>query len=301
MSQSSTLDQFEGVDIDLSLLEIEAKISSHSPLFGLYSSVFKNKGSDFAEVRPYSYGDDVRRIDWRVTARSNAPHIRVDHEERELPLLFIVDNSASFLWSSRKKNKRQTCAELIGILGSMALQKGDALGLVLFSRGIDLYLPPQKKRQHLWEILSHCLEASTSPSASQLRGALEFIHQVKVRPSILVIISDFQGSDWQDEIKILGQRHDIIPVLILDPRESNLQGGGILSLESPDGHDQSTVNCSHPDLIKNFKKQQALELEDLRNFFDQRWIDLLVHNSDENIMDNMLQYFHHRNLSQRHL
>ena len=285
----------------MSLLEIEAKISSHSPLFGLYTSVFKNKGSDFAEVRPYSYGDDVRRIDWRVTARSNTPHIRVDHEERERPLLFIVDNSASFLWSSRKKNKRQTCAELIGLLGTMALQKGDALGLVLFSQGIDLYLPPQKKRQHLWEILSHCQETPPSRTASQLRGALEYIHQVKVRPSILVVISDFQGSDWEEEIKMLSQRHEIIPVLILDPRESNIQGGGILSLESPQGHDQTTVNCSHPDLIQNFREQQACELENLRNFFGQRWIDLLVHHSHENLMDNMLQYFQHRNLSQRRL
>ena len=231
----------ERLDADLSLLELEAKISSHSPLYELYASVFKDKGSDFAEVRPYRYGDDVRCIDWRVSARRGEPHVRVDR-----------------------------------------------------------YLPPKKNRQHLWEILSTCLQENPKLESSDLKGALHFLNQLKSRQSI-IIISDFAGENWHQEMNILSLRHDILPVLILDPRKTHLQGGGNFSLQCPSGEQQTNANLSNLDLQQRFKPQREKNLRQLRTYFSLNNIDLLVHHTHESFMDNLFEFFHHRNQSGRRL
>jgi uncharacterized protein (DUF58 family) len=299
MGPEKQLAFLEGLEAYLSQLELEAKVLSHSPLYGLYDSVFKDKGADFAEVRRYAFGDDVRRIDWKVTARSNQPHVRVDHEEREMPLLFVMDSSPSFLWSSLRKSKRQSCAELIGLLGTLALQKGDAPGFIQFSDHVEQYLAPKKNKQHLWNILLSCLNGLEPTQDSSLKTALGFINQLKCRQSVILVISNFKGDDWHEEMNILSLKHDVIPTMILDPRECTLKGGGQLVLHSPEHSNEIKVNLSQKELQVRFKAHHEQYLQQLRGFFSDKNIDMLIHTSNANLMDTLFAFLHHRNQSGR--
>ena len=265
-------------------------------LSGDYHSTFKGQGVEFDEVRPYEAGDDVRSIDWNVTARTGVPFIKRYSEERELTVLFMVDVSGSQGYGSRGRTKSELAAEVTALLALTALRNQDKVGLVLFSDRIVKYIPPRKGRDSVMRLAREVLAAGDgAEGGTDVSGALKFLNGVQKRRAVVFLVSDFIGrGDCEKLLRATARHHDMVCVTVSDPAESELPDVGLVELEDPETGELALVDTSSASVRRAFAAKAAEDREELRRFLLKTGIDTLDLATDRPYVDEVRALFKRR-------
>lgn len=260
---------------------------------GNYLSAFKGSGIEFDGVREYELGDDVRMIDWNVTARTSIPHIKEYREERELTVLFAVDVSASGDFGSSGKTKREVAAEIVSVLALAASKNNDKTGLLLFSDIVEEYIPPSKGIEHNYHLVSTVLSSKPKSKATSLNTAFDYINKVTKKRSIVFFISDFCDTGWEKGLSAFSQNYDFIAIDIVDPVEHDFPKAGLLMVNDAETGKSVVIDTSKHSMSKNSDKIKELILKSggdfLKIFTDSDWIKSFV------------SFFHQREERRRHV
>lgn len=260
-------------------------------LSGDYHSVFRGQGMEFDEVRAYVPGDDVRSIDWNVTARVGYPHIKRYSEERELTVLFLVDVSGSQSCGSGKRTKAELAAELTCLLALTSVRNQDKIGLILFSDHIAKYLPPRKGRTAVMRLVREVLAADEATGGTDIQGALRFLNSVQRRRAVVFLLSDFLDNAYENDLRVASHRHDIICCPLSDPSEHTLPDAGLVELEDPETGDLEWVDTSDPTLRRAFEKASTTANEELRALFLRNRIDSMFLSTARDPIDDVRALF----------
>ena len=264
-------------------------------LSGDYHSTFKGQGVEFDEVRPYVPGDDVRTIDWNVTARTGEPFIKRFSEERELTIMFLVDISGSQTYGSVSRSKAELAAEVTALLALTAIRNQDKIGLVLFSDKIVKYIPPRKGRQPVMRIVREVLAAEEEAvGGTDLAGAIRFLNGVQKRKCVVFLVSDFQDSGYEKLLRVVARRHDVVCVSVSDPAERQLPDAGLAELEDPETGELVLVDTSDRSVREAFAAKGAEEEEALFRFFNRSGIDHLALSTDKPYINAVRALFKRR-------
>lgn len=269
-------------------IELKTKKLVDEVFSGEYHSIFKGQGVEFSEVRPYQYGDDVRRIDWKVTAKHGKPFVKIFTETRQLNVLLVFDVSPSTIFSG-VSDKREIAGELASVLTFSALKNNDKTGLMLFSDGVDKYIPLKKGKKHSLNIIQHMLSYKTDSNKTNLSDTIKKILYYLKRKSIIFIISDFYTSDFQKELKILSKEHDVIGIRLIEPLEKDIQNMGVLPIKDLESNKVKFINSKK---IKNkykanFKKQK----QKIQKIFNNAKADLINIDISEDYFHELLRFF----------
>jgi len=238
-------------------IDVKTRHLADDLFVGEYHSVFKGRGMDFEEVREYSDGDDVRQIHWNVTARTGVPHVKKFREERELSLDLMIDISASGELASGTQSKRELAAELGACLAYSAIRNRDRVGLLLFSSQIEKRVVPTKGRDHILRLIRDILFTPPTHHRTALRPALEYFYHVQLRRSVLVLISDFLDEGYAKSLRLVAQKHDVIPIVIEDARERELPDAGWIILEDAETGEVVEVDTSDPRVRATYAAEYA--------------------------------------------
>jgi uncharacterized protein (DUF58 family) len=225
-------------------IEISTRGLVNEVFSGEYHSVFKGRGMSFAEVREYTYGDDVRSIDWNVTARTGAPFVKVFEEERELTVMLLVDVSASGDFGTRERLKAEVAVEICALLAFSATKNNDKVGLIVFSDHVEKFVPPRKGRRHVLRVLRELLYHRPEGRGTDIAAALEYLAHVQRKKAVTFLVSDFRDEGFERPLAVAGRRHDLIAVRLSDPRERELPPVGFLELEDPETGERVLVDTS---------------------------------------------------------
>ncbi len=263
-------------------------------LSGDYHSVFKGRGIEFDEVRPYIPGDDVRSIDWNVTARTGHPHVKRYAEERELTILFLVDVSGSQVFGSGTRTKSELTAEITCLLAMTAIRNQDKIGCILFSDRIVKSIPPRKGRTAVMRLVREVLAAGETRHGTDLTGAIRFLNNVQKRRAVVFIVSDFQDAGYDYALRALARHHDVIACPVSDPRESSLPNVGLVQLQDPETGELVLVDTASRAVRDAFAAEAAAAVADLhRNL--RRWgIDTLDISTGRPYIDDVRSLFQRR-------
>ncbi|MBO5940198.1 MAG: DUF58 domain-containing protein [Kiritimatiellae bacterium] len=243
-------------------------------LSGDYHSTFKGQGVEFDEVRPYVPGDDVRTIDWNVTARTGQPFIKRFSEERELTVMFLVDISGSQTYGSVSRSKAELAAEVTALLALTAIKNQDKIGLVLFSDKVVNYIPPRKGRQSVMRIVREVLAAEDEAvGGTDIAGAIRFLNGVQKRKCAVFLVSDFQDSGYEKLLRVVARRHDVVCVSVADPAERQLPDVGLAELEDPETGELVLVDTSDKSVREAFAENAVQDRQNLLKFFNRSGID----------------------------
>jgi uncharacterized protein (DUF58 family) len=224
--------------------EVRTRKMMESGLGGEYRSVFRGHGVEFDEVRPYVEGDDVRLIDWNVTARTGEPHLKKHVEEREQTVVFVVDLSASVGYGSGAQRKRDLAAEICCVLGVAAASSGDRTGLLLFTDRVERYVPPRRGTRHAFAIARHLLGHAPESRGTNIAQALGFLNRVLRRRAVVFLVSDFLGERYERPLTVAARRHDLIAVTVRDPREHDLPAAGLVQFEDAETGERAVVDLA---------------------------------------------------------
>ena len=268
-------------------------------LSGDYHSTFKGQGVEFDEVRPYTVGDDVRTIDWNVTARTGAPYIKRYSEERELTVLFMVDVSGSQSYGSRGRTKAELAAEVTALLALTAIRNQDKVGLLLFSDKIVKYIPPRKGRDSVMRLAREVLAAGEdAEGGTDIPGALRFLNQVQKRRAVVFLVSDFLQQSGDETfarlLRATARHHDLVCAMVADPAERELPNVGLVELEDPETGELVLVDTSSAKLRREFAAAAAAADETARRFFAKTGIDTLDLSTDRPYIDEVRALFKRR-------
>lgn len=275
-------------------IEIQTRGLVNNFFGGEYHSVFKGRGMTFSEVREYQPGDDIRLIDWNVTARSGNPFIKVFEEERELTVFLIVDISASGIFGSGSHLKKNIGAEIASVLGFSAIKNNDKVGLILFSNEVVKYVPPKKGKSHVLRVIRELLYTKPIGNGTSIKNALEFLMKVSKRRCVVFLLSDFLDKEYWDSIRIVNRKHDLIGIKIYDPFEVNLPDIGMIKVEDPETGSMFWIDTSYvPDLQKmnneNIRSLVALEKESAKI-----GLDFISISTAEDYVDPLMKFFKRR-------
>jgi uncharacterized protein (DUF58 family) len=274
---------------------------------GEYHSVFKGRGMDFDEVREYVPGDEVRTIDWNVTARSGRPFVKKFTEERELTILLLVDLSASGNFGSTSQSKREMAAELASVLAFSAIHNSDKVGLILFSDQIEQYIPPKKGRRHVLRVVREILYFEPQHRGTDIVQALDFANRVTRRRAVTFLISDFQTSGDQAQalaalqraIRLTQMRHDLVAMHIQDRREHELPDVGLLAIEDAETGEMLELSTSNPKVRARFAEISRRNVEALRRTLNAEAVDSLELETGESYVPPLMQFFKTRERRRR--
>lgn len=261
---------------------------------GEYHSVFKGRGMEFAEVREYMPGDDIRAIDWNVTARSAVPHVKLFEEERELTVMLLVDASASGAFGTSLGMKRQLAAEISAILAFSAIKNNDKVGLLIFSDQVEKYVPPRKGRGHVLRVIREVLYQQPRRAGTDLDQALEFIGRVMKKRAVVFLLSDFIAEGYEKSLYQVARRHDLISMILRDPWEQQLPEAGLLQIHDAETGERTVINTRNARLRAAFRERNARELETLQRGLRQHKIDHLFINTAESYVEPLISFFRSR-------
>jgi len=261
---------------------------------GHYHSVFKGQGMEFEEVREYQPGDDIRSIDWNVTARTGRPFIKKFMEERELTIMLLFDMSGSTYFGSVNKLKRQLAAELCSLLAMSAIKNNDRVGLIAFTDRIEKFVPPRKGLSHVLRIIREALYFEPEGKATDIGGALEYLGRVTNRSTVTFLISDFYDKDYKKPLSIAGKRHDIVAISITDPRETELPDIGIISLEDPETGRNFMLDTSNASVRKDYNAASRRMLDERQQLFRSTGIDHIAVRTDVPYARELYKFFRMR-------
>lgn len=279
-------------------LEIKARRLSRESFSGEYHASFKGQGLDFEDFREYQHGDEIRFIDWNVTARMNAPYIRTFREERELNVLLAIDISGSSDYGSIHFSKREIAAEIAAVLAFSAKHNGDKVGLLLFTTEPVLYLPPAKGSRQTLRLIREILATEPVKRGTNIANACDFINRTLKRKSLVFLISDFDDLHFDKKLGSLSQQHETIAIRVHDPAEEHLPNVGIVTLTDPETGQQCTVNTSKAAIRNSFENLTQLRRDALLKLFTKYQIDHISAPTDQDYLPSLHRLFKHR--SRRH-
>ena len=275
-------------------IEIKTRRLSDHIFGGEYHSTFKGRGMTFSEVRQYQYGDDIRAIDWNVTARYNEPYIKVFEEERELTMMLMVDISGSEFFGTSQQFKRDTATEIAATLAFSATQNNDNVGLILFSDNIELYIPPKKGKSHVLRIIRELIEFSPKSKKTDIGEALKFLSNVMKKRTIVFVLSDFMDDAYEHSLKIAGNKHDITGIRVFDKHDEEIPNLGIVPMVDAETGVVQLVNTSSKKIRNNYKSN-ALRLNDYyKKTFSKSGAGTINTRVDEDYVKKLLGYFKHK-------
>jgi uncharacterized protein (DUF58 family) len=254
-------------------LEITTRKVVSSVLSGQYHSVFKGRGMAFSEVRQYQPGDEVRTIDWNVTARMNDTYVKVFTEERELTVMLLVDVSASGSFGSGERSKAELSAEVAAQIAFSAIANNDRVGLILFSDRIEKVVPPRKGKSHVLRLVTDILTTKPKGSGTNLNEALTYLSHVAKRKTVTFLVSDFIAQEYEKGLRIVGRKHDLVPVVVNDPFEEKFPALGVVDLEDPETGERMTVDTSDPRVRGRFQKFMATRRDERNKVFKRLQLD----------------------------
>ena len=272
-------------------LEIRTRGLVNQVFSGEYHSVFKGRGMTFSEVREYQMGDDVRTIDWNVTARFDHPFIKVFEEERELTVMLLVDLSGSQFFGSQGRLKRDVAVELSAILAFSAMKNNDKVGALLFSDQIEKYIPPRKGRSHALRIVRELISFEPKRPATSIKTALEYLNQVQKKRSIVFVISDFMDQGYEAALRIAGKRHDLIGITLLDPRENELPKVGLITFRDAETGEQRWIDSSKAAVRNAYQAYRRSTRETRRSLFIKAKLDAVEVRLDQPSMKPLIDFF----------
>ena len=269
-------------------IQIRTRTILESGIVGAYHAVFKGRGMEFAEVREYEPGDDLRTIDWNVTARMGTPYVKKFVEERDLALLLLVDLSGSQRFGSRFLVKRDFAAELSAVLAFSAVANGDRVGAVLFTGEVEAYIPARRGREHALRIIRDILALEPKGKGTDLAGALRFAQRVMKRRGIVAVLSDFQAHGYDRPLGILRRRHDVVALHLWDPREAEIPDAGLVSIVDPETGEGAIVDTSDPAVRRRLR---AATLEEAGDIFRRANVDVLALSTAESYDKPLAAFF----------
>jgi uncharacterized protein (DUF58 family) len=275
-------------------LELRTRRLVESSFAGQYQSVFKGRGMNFEEVRPYSPGDEIRAIDWNVTARTGEPYIKKFTEEREMTVMIVLDVSASGDFGSVRESKREMAAEVASILAFSAIHNNDKVGLLLFSDRVELFIPPKKGRLHILRLIREMLFFSPKGRGTDLAGALEYMNKVITRRAVVFVISDFLTGDFSRPLTVSARRHDMVALTVVDPAEEALPDVGVILLEDPETGEQIEVDTSRRAITGNYARLAGERAKELGTLFGSRGVDMVQLRTDRDYLPVLRSFFDRR-------
>jgi uncharacterized protein (DUF58 family) len=272
-------------------IEIKTRGLASQLFSGEYHSVFKGRGMSFSEVREYQIGDDVRSIDWNVTARFNHPFVKIFEEERELTVMLLVDVSGSGDFGTAQQLKKDLSTELCAVLAFSALQNNDKVGLIFFSNIIEKFIPPKKGRTHILRIVRELIDFHPQHNKTNISEALRFLTSAIKKRSIAFLISDFLDKQFEDALKIANKKHDVVAIRVYDKREEEIPKVGLLRLADAETGNVMWVDSSNPSIQNSFKKWLSTKEEILKNTFRKSGVDGIHIRTDQSYVQPLINFF----------
>ncbi len=272
-------------------IEIVTRNLVNDQLAGQYQSVFKGRGMAFDEVRQYQHGDDVRLIDWNVSARMNEPYIKMFVEEREMTVMLLVDVSASGSFGTTHQTKARLAAKVAATVAFSAIKNNDRVGLVMFTDRIELFVPPKKGKKHVLRVVSEILRFKPEGRGTDLNVGLEYLGKVAKRRSAAFLISDFIADGWERSLRLAQTKHDLIPVCVTDPREEELANMGVVYVEDPETGQVTAVDTSSKRVREAYSREFALRKADREHLFRKHRIDHITMSTIEEDLGALVNFF----------
>jgi uncharacterized protein (DUF58 family) len=275
-------------------IEIKTRKLSHQHFSGEYHSSFKGRGMSFSEVREYQYGDDVRDIDWNVTARFNHPYVKVFEEERELTTMLVLDVSASEAFGTVQRMKKDLSIELGAVLAFSAIQNNDKVGAIFFTDQIEKFIPPQKGRSHILRIIRELLDFEPDHSGTNLSEAFQYLTRILKKRAITFVISDFIDSGYKNPLTIASRQHDVIGLRLYDPRETELPNAGLVRMRDAETDQVRWVDTASKAVRQNYKKWYEQQVRYFEDSFLRSNADKLSLRTDESYVPKLMNFFKRR-------
>ena len=288
-------------------IEIRTRKMVTDAMAGHYNSVFKGQGMDFEDVRSYNPGDDIRSIDWNVTARMGDAYVKRFREERELTLMLVVDVSASGDFGSQEESKREMMAEMASVVAFSAIRNNDKVGLLLFTDQVEAFIPPQKGRQHVLRIIRELLFFEPKSSGTDIKVALDYLNRIVKRKAVTFVVSDFlvrdtfrqarirnQYTDMYKALSLTDRRHDLIVIRLSDPREYNLPNIGILTLEDAETGQLLEINTRNKRVRAEYEARNTRQLEDFKGSLKRLGIDSIYVENGQPYITKIREFFLNR-------
>lgn len=275
-------------------IEIKTRRLSDHIFSGEYHTSFKGRGMTFSEVRQYQFGDDVRAIDWNVTARYNEPYIKVFEEERELTMMLMVDVSGSEGFGSKNQFKEEIVTEIAATMAFSATQNNDKIGLILFSDQIELYIPPKKGKSHVLRIIRELIEFKPKSTKTDVAQALKFLSGTQKKKAIVFLISDFITPQYEQTLKIAAKKHDITGIRVYDPREEKMPNLGMVPMLDAETGEQQLVNTGSKSVRLEYEKYYQEKIRYYKETFSKCGAGAVNTRVDESYVTKLLGYFKSR-------
>ncbi len=275
-------------------IEIKTRRLSDHIFGGEYHSTFKGRGMTFSEVRQYQFGDDVRTIDWNVTARYNEPFVKVFEEERELTMMLMVDFSGSKLFGTSNQLKIEVVTEIAATLAFSATQNNDKIGLILFSDEVELYIPPKKGRSHVLRIIRELIEFEPKSKLTNISEALKFLSNVMKKKAIVFLMSDFISDDYQHTLKIASRRHDVTGIRIYDRFEEKIPNLGMVEMQDEETGELMLVNTASKKVRQSYSKYYQERVVYFKDSFAKSGAGIINCRVDDSYVKKLLGYFKQR-------
>ncbi|MDP7567924.1 MAG: DUF58 domain-containing protein [Flavobacteriales bacterium] len=272
-------------------IEVKTKGLSNHIFAGEYHTAFKGKGMAFSEVREYQPGDDVRSIDWNVTARYNTPFVKVFEEEREMTVMLLIDVSASGNFGTQEQFKRELATELSAILAFSAIKNNDKVGVIFFTDKVEQFIPPKKGKSHILRIIREVLAFQPAGKGTDIAGALEYFNSVIKKRSICFILSDFMSKEFDRPLKIASKKHDLVALRIHDKREDTLPNVGLVPMQNAETEEMLFVDTSSKKVRDNFAKNRLQATEKLRKLFPASGVDLIDITTGTDYVKPLINFF----------
>lgn len=280
-------------------IEISTRHLVNEVFGGEYHSVFKGRGMEFAEVREYTPGDEIRTIDWNVSARTGTPYVKLFEEERELTVMVMVDASASGAFGTKGQMKRNLAAELSAVLAFSAVKNNDKVGLIIFTDHVEKFIPPRKGRSHVLRVIREVLNHEPQHQGTNIQSALEFMNRVLRKRSVVFMISDFLDEGYEKSVKQSSRKHDMLSFHLHDPWEIELPNLGLVQLHDSETGATSLINTGKASVRKAYNAHSKNRFDELRSFFKSNGLDYLPIRTDLPYVDPLISFFRKRALRVR--
>src|SRR5271157_3478206 len=275
-------------------IEIRTRSVVDSILSGEYQSVFKGRGMEFSEVRTYTEGDDVRSIDWNVTARMGQLYVKKHVEERELTVMLVVDASSSGHFGSVSRFKDEVAVELCALLAFSAIKNNDRVGLIIFTSDVEKYIPPKKGKNHVLRVIRELLYFRPVKRGTDIGAAIGFLNRVITKKSVVFLVSDFLNAGYEVPVRVASHRHDFVAITVTDPREKELPAVGLIELQDPETGAAMLVDSRDRNLRRAFTSEAERRGMELSAFFRANGIDEIQISTGADYVDPLVRFFRKR-------
>ncbi len=275
-------------------IEIRTNRMVNDVLAGEYHSVFKGRGVEFEEVREYMHGDDIRTIDWNVTARMGSPYVKRYREERELTVMLVVDASSSSLFGTAEKMKGELAVELSAVLAFSAIKNNDRVGLVLFTDRVEKFIPPKKGKKHVLRLIRELLMFEPAGGSTDIKTAMDFLGKILTRKTVVFLLSDFLSAGYEEALRMMNNRHDLVTISITDPREIEMPPIGFLELQDAETGEIVIVDTYDASIRQRLANTAATDLDQLTKSFKRMQVDHIPVRTDKPYIDPLVRFFQQR-------